>query len=83
MKVSCLCARAGMSRQNFYKERKRRRHDAVDEGLVKTLVNDSHFNNICFNCDLAAFYSIIAKFYTNGTNYHSSWSGIFEPSNVN
>ena len=40
MKVSCLCARAGMSRQNFYKERKRRRRDAVDEGLVKTLVNE-------------------------------------------
>ncbi len=40
MKVSCLCARARMSRQNFYKERKRRRHDAVDEGLVKTLVNE-------------------------------------------
>jgi len=33
-----LCARAGMSRQNFYKSRKLRNRRKVDEGLVKELV---------------------------------------------
>jgi len=36
--VSRLCARAGMSRQNFYKSRRLRNRRKVDEGLVKELV---------------------------------------------
>jgi transposase InsO family protein len=35
-----ICERAGMSRQNFYKGRKRRERKAVDEGLVKELVSE-------------------------------------------
>lgn len=36
--VSVLCAKAGMSRQNFYKSREGRQRKKVDEELVKTLV---------------------------------------------
>ncbi len=38
MNVGMLCAKAEMSRQNFYKARKRRKRQAIDEQLVKTLV---------------------------------------------
>lgn len=39
MKVSKLCERAGMSRQNFYKARKEHQRKLVDARLVKELVN--------------------------------------------
>lgn len=39
MKISKLCERAGMSRQNFYKARKAHQRQQVDERLVKSLVN--------------------------------------------
>lgn len=38
LSISVLCARAGMSRQNFYKARGVRQRKNVDEQLVKTLV---------------------------------------------
>jgi len=36
--ASRLCAKTGMSRQNLYKARRRRRRAAVDEGLIEELV---------------------------------------------
>jgi transposase InsO family protein len=36
--VSSVCARAGMSRQNYYAQRKRRRREQVDEALIEQLV---------------------------------------------
>ena len=38
LSVAVLCARVGMSRQNFYKCRQIRQRQGVDEELVKTLV---------------------------------------------
>ena len=38
MTVAHLCGQVGMSRQNFYKERKSRQRREVDEGLVRDLV---------------------------------------------
>lgn len=37
--IKTLCKKAGMSRQNFYKARKQRQRKAVNEKLVKELVN--------------------------------------------
>ncbi|MBU0677685.1 MAG: IS3 family transposase [Verrucomicrobia bacterium] len=38
MTIAALCRNAGMSRQNFYKQRKARQSRSADEGLVKALV---------------------------------------------
>jgi len=38
MGIKTLCAKVGMSRQNFYKARKQRQRQVVDEELVKELV---------------------------------------------
>ena len=38
LSVAVLCARVGMSRQNFYKSRRIRQRQGVDEELIKTLV---------------------------------------------
>lgn len=39
MAIKTLCCKVGMSRQNYYKARRLRQRQAVDEELVKTLVN--------------------------------------------
>jgi len=38
--VKALCTKAGMSRQNFYKEKRKLKEQAIDEGLVIELVRE-------------------------------------------